>query len=164
LKNLIKLIDTECFEELNKFGPNNTPSIDLIEKECSTEIENENKNISKSSFKLFKRSESKPKLNGDHKHSNLKKINQSPFKFLSNLFKRTASTDSQNINNNNINNNYEDQPNDVAGAFVDEVRAKVTFDDLNIESNKQNKENELNEGLLINNINNNNHISNGATS
>ena len=134
----------------------------MIEKECSTEIENENKNISKSSFKLFKRSDSKPKLNGGNKHSNLKKINQSPFKFLSNLFKRTASTDSQNINN--INNNYEDQPNDVAGACVDEARAKVTFDDLNIESNKQNKENELNEGLLINNIDNNNHISNGATS
>lgn len=136
------MIETECFDELNKFGPNNSPSIDLIERadssnETSTNNENETTTKSNSKFTQFFSSKSKEALNAssssprssrvDKEHSNsnnghkrnpsLKKVNQNPFKFLQNLFKRTTDSnessdntltikDSNHINHNNNNNNH----------------------------------------------------------
>lgn len=88
----------------------------MIEKESSNEtsnIENESSTKPKSSFSQFfhNKSESKSKEELTNNSSNnsinkkssasLKKVNQNPFKFLQNLFKRTTDSNDSNHNSDN---------------------------------------------------------------
>jgi len=187
----IKLIETECFEELNKFGPNNQPSFDLIDKEILPDT-NENdfsprkNHNSRSTFATFFHNRSKENSSSinninqnqnnsakNHanynKNPNIKKLNQNPFRFLQNFFRRT--TDS------NDSHNQEDSHEVANGDIIKNTKsaqAIATINDTNIDLTLKNNENienidfnNLNADRCDNYINNQNDVSNnlnGATS
>jgi hypothetical protein len=100
------LIETECFDELNKFGPLNTPSNDLLDEMAENHLTNKNNLNRKHQSKLAKflfgknKSVSKSELNNINKSLSVinnsstinnynKNTNRSEgFKFFSNLFRK----------------------------------------------------------------------------
>jgi len=149
----IKLIETECFEELNKFGPNNQPSFDLIDKEILPDT-NENdfsprkNHNSRSTFATFFHNRSK------ENSSSINNINQNQ----NNSAKNHA--------------NYNKNPNIIKNTKS--AQAIATINDTNIDLTLKNNENienidfnNLNADRCDNYINNQNDVSNnlnGATS
>lgn len=106
-----ELIETECFEELNKFGPLNTPTPDLIEESLEViqngsskkSIKKKNKQRNKLAQFLFGSSKSEE---GPNNNKIIKSSGESSMslKFFENIFKKrsvTSNYDQKNVENNN---------------------------------------------------------------
>jgi len=116
-----ELIETECFEELNKFGPLNSPSPDLIEENLeltqngSKKFNNKKKNKQPNKLTqfLFGNSKSDNK-SSNNANTNVKNTQRSmSLKFFENLFRKRSNNYEQKNVENNIDSNDLPQTNNI---------------------------------------------------